>query len=95
MTAGDYVLYNNNGTAEFRKVTATNLAANKAYLPAAKLNSTAPALSVVFGDDEITSIATPKTTVVTDDQYYDLNGRRIAQPTKGIYIKNGKKIIVK
>lgn len=95
MTAGDYVLYNNNGTAEFRKVTATNLAANKAYLPAAKLNSTAPALSVVFGDDEITSIATPKTTVVTDDQYYDLSGRRIAQPTKGIYIKNGKKIIVK
>lgn len=95
MTAEDYVLYNNNGTAEFRKVTATNLAANKAYLPAAKLNSTAPALSVVFGDDEITSIATPKTTVVTDDQYYDLSGRRIAQPTKGIYIKNGKKIIVK
>ena len=31
MTAGDYVLYNNSGTAEFRKVTATELAANKAY----------------------------------------------------------------
>lgn len=95
MTPGDYVLYNNNGTAEFRQVTASNLAANKAYLPAAKLNSTAPALSVVFGDDETTSIATPKTAVVIDDQYYDLSGRRIAQPTKGIYIKNGKKIIVK
>lgn len=95
LDAGNYILYNNNGVAEFRQVKASDLKANKAYLPASKLNSSAPSLSVVFGDDEITSIATPKTTVVTDDQYYDLSGRRIAQPTKGIYIKNGKKIIVK
>ena len=27
--------------------------------------------------------------------YYDLNGMRIAQPRKGIYIKNGKKVVVK
>ncbi len=27
--------------------------------------------------------------------YYDLQGRRMAQPAKGIYIKNGKKVIVK
>ena len=25
--------------------------------------------------------------------YYDLQGRRINQPTKGIYIKNGQKLI--
>ena len=90
---GDYVLYNNGTSVEFRKATGT-IAANKAYLPATAVAG-APALSVVFGDDETTSIATPKTTVVTDDQYYDLSGRRIALPTKGIYIKNGKKFIVK
>jgi uncharacterized protein YlzI (FlbEa/FlbD family) len=26
---------------------------------------------------------------------YDLQGRRVAQPTKGLYIVNGKKYIVK
>lgn len=33
--------------------------------------------------------------VVTDYQYYNLNGQRVAQPTKGVYIVNGKKIIIK
>ena len=27
--------------------------------------------------------------------YYDLQGRRVAQPTKGLYIKNNKKVVVK
>ena len=31
----------------------------------------------------------------TDEQYYDLSGRRVAQPQRGIYIKNGKKYISK
>lgn len=29
----------------------------------------------------------------TNDVWYDLQGRRVAQPTKGLYIHNGKKII--
>ena len=32
---------------------------------------------------------------VTDGVIFDLSGRRVANPTKGIYIKNGKKFIVK
>ena len=33
---------------------------------------------------------------MTNDSYFDLSGRRVAQPTKkGIYVKNGKKYIVK
>ena len=30
-----------------------------------------------------------------NDIFYDLNGRRIENPAKGIYIRNGKKIVVK
>lgn len=30
-----------------------------------------------------------------DDVYYDLQGRRVLNPTKGLYIVNGKKVIVK
>lgn len=32
---------------------------------------------------------------LTDDGWYDLNGRRVAHPTKGLYIHGGKKILVK
>ena len=28
-------------------------------------------------------------------EYYDLTGRKVHQPQKGLYIKNGKKTIVK
>ena len=27
--------------------------------------------------------------------YYDLQGRRVLQPTKGMYIVNGKKVVIK
>ena len=31
---------------------------------------------------------------VLDNVYYDLAGRRVAQPTKGLYISNGKKVMI-
>ena len=34
-------------------------------------------------------------TVAGKDEYYDLQGRRVAQPAKGLYIKNGKKVAIK
>ena len=30
-----------------------------------------------------------------ENRYYDLQGRRVAQPTKGIYILNGRKVVIK
>lgn len=93
-TTNKYVLYDNNGTPEFRPITANSyLDAYKCYLTT---TATAPALSVVFGDDETTSIATPKTTVTTNDRIYNLSGQEVKVLQRGgIYIKNGKKIIVK
>ena len=32
---------------------------------------------------------------LNDNSYYMLDGRRLAQPTKGIYIINGKKVAIK
>ena len=32
---------------------------------------------------------------IKDKSYYDLQGRRVQQPTKGLYIVNGKKVIIK
>ena len=50
-----------------------------------------------FGDDEVTAIENINRETISNNQYYDLQGRKLAgQPTqKGLYIVNGKKMIVK
>lgn len=44
---------------------------------------------------EATAINSVNTNVNDSQEVYDLQGRRVSQPTKGLYIVNGKKIFVK
>ena len=46
-------------------------------------------------EDETTAIISIKNGQVDSVTYYDLQGRRVAQPTKGVFIVNGKKVVVK
>ena len=48
-------------------------------------------------DNDITAIGiiTENDSIVNDNAYYNLQGVRVATPSKGIYIFNGKKILVK
>ena len=39
--------------------------------------------------------ATANPAEATDNTYYNLNGQRVTTPTKGIYIHNGRKVIIK
>lgn len=49
-----------------------------------------------FEDNTTTGISTTESKSVTDGQWYTLGGMRIDKPTtKGIYVRNGKKFIVK
>ena len=51
-----------------------------------------------FGDDDnTTGISLPEAVVIENDgPIYDLSGRRIiGEPQKGIYVKNGKKVVIK
>ncbi|MBQ6767249.1 MAG: hypothetical protein IJP46_01070 [Prevotella sp.] len=75
---------------KFKLFTGTEIPQGKAYLPA---TTEAPALDLDFGEGT-TGIQNIERTV-NDNQYYDLSGRRVAQPTKGLYIVNGKKVIIK
>ena len=50
-------------------------------------------LSITSGVDAIQS-PQPTDNASDDDAYYSLLGQRVANPSKGIYIKNGKKIIL-
>ena len=84
-----YVLYN----GEFVKSTSGTIPANRAYLPIAKEQGAPARLSIAFGNEEtgISSVAAVK----TDNVFFNLGGQRIAQPTKGLYIVNGKKVVLK
>ena len=48
-----------------------------------------------FSDGETTGIEAIMQTDGVTGEVYDLQGRRVENPQKGIYIKNGKKIVVK
>ena len=76
---------------------AGTLSAGKCWIELTQSPNNARALSIVFeGELTPTGISTVKTTVdKMDGEWYDLSGRRVAQPAKGIYVKNGKKVIVK
>ena len=66
----------------------------KAYLKATEIGGGARELTINFGDE--TAIQTlENSNKVNDGVIYDLSGRRVENPTKGIYIMNGKKFVVK
>lgn len=48
-----------------------------------------------FGSDETTGIDTVHSAQCTVNGFYNLNGQRVENPTKGLYILNGKKVIMK
>lgn len=74
------------------------LPAGKAYLATTEdlnpVTSGAPFLGIEVGG-ETTGIANVNVNANADSSWYDLSGRRVAQPTKGLYIVNGKKVIIK
>ncbi len=56
----------------------------------------AASFNLDMGDGETTGISSMHNSeCIMHNEYFDLQGRRVAQPTKGIYIVNGKKIVVK
>lgn len=95
---GDYVLDNTGDVLSFKKTTAAaNVAGNYVYLPAA--NVTAEADELPFNDPKETTTDIREINVEQSaaavKAVYDLQGRRLAAPAKGINIINGKKVLVK
>lgn len=71
----------------------------KAYLHISKTHFPSNAKTAyVFGDienDVPTSINTAETPLQTSDAIYDLAGRRVMKADKGIYVVNGRKVVIK
>ena len=101
-----YVLsVNSNGKLGFYHSNNANMSANKAYLEMIDIvEQTYPQAknaSFSFGDidDEeegtVTGITVATENNSTDAPIYDLSGRKVENPGRGIYIRNNKKFVVK
>ena len=88
-----YVLANGGSGVGFYKATVgTAIAAGKAYL----VNPSDAPFFLLDVANEATGINVVKGAEFNvNGEVYDLQGRRVAQPTKGLYIVNGKKIVIK
>ena len=94
-TDGDLVLGYGTYGIGFYGLNGTTLAGFKSYLPSDKVAS-ARELKMVF-DDEVTGIRTIDNGQKTlkNGAFYDLSGRRVQNPQHGLYIVNGKKVVIK
>ena len=74
---------------------AFDLAAKKAYL-AIPDDAMSARDYLWFVDDDVTSVADVRSKKAdARSEYFNLAGQRVAQPTKGLYIVNGKKYVIK
>jgi len=78
---------------KFARSKSGTLEAGKCYLDLSGTTYNAPMFNLGINPTGIDEIEVRDTR--TDHQFYDLSGRRVMNPTKGLYIVNGKKIIIK
>ena len=85
-----YVLNGKNGAGFYKLSDGGTIGANKAYLTYGGAGA-----REFFLFDEATGIEMPTVEDVNADALvYDLQGRRVLNPTKGLYIVNGKKVFI-
>ena len=89
-----YVLANkSNGVGFYKLKDDVIIPAGKCFLAVA--NTSAPEF-LGFGGDDTTGInAVNGEGFTVNGEFYNLAGQRVAQPTKGLYIVNGKKVVIK
>lgn len=86
--AGNFILMD----GVFIPCIAGTLPAGKAYLPKSAVSSDAKVITLVFGESTgINEIQKAE----TEGAIYNLSGMRVSKTQKGVYIMNGRKVIVK
>ena len=68
---------------------------HKAYLPTTETTGPANSVGYTFDFSGTTGISEVESEVVVDEAIFDLTGRKVEKPARGIYIVNGNKTFVK
>ena len=87
----NYVLGKHNGEVGFYKAGGMTVATDKAYI---QTSISSARIAIDFDEMDVTGVNEVKTTNRTNE-FFNLAGQRVAQPTKGLYIVNGRKVIIK
>ena len=83
-------------SGQFHPANAGTIPANKAYLLATDIPSPSGSRPLNLVYEETTGInATQISNDLLSGDYYNLAGQRVTKPSKGLYIVNGKKVIIK
>jgi len=90
-TKYNYILNVVDNVLGFYKANNQMVATNRAYLQ----TTISAASRIAINFDEASGIADVNRETTTEDRYYDMQGRQVALPTKGLYIVNGKKVVIK
>lgn len=80
-------------SGEFHAVISGKMPAGKAYLSIAKGSAAAGSKFVLVFED--TTGISQYQTIQSAGVCFDLQGRRVDNPQKGIYVRNGKKVVIK
>ena len=89
---GVYVLYNGASGVGFYLWSGGSLGAGRVYLPAI-----VNAREFIGLDSETTGISTVNSEAKSlfNGEFFNMAGQRVAKPAKGLYIVNGKKVVIK
>jgi hypothetical protein len=88
----NYVLASSDQGVGFYAAGGLGVVPSKAYL---QTTANSARLNVVFSDETTGINAVQGAAQTVDGEVYNLNGQRVATPKRGLYIQNGKKIIMK
>ena len=87
-----WILVNN----QFVRTASGSIPANRCYLALDKNSITVPHFAPAINFGGLTGIDEPRDKKENVEmKIYNLNGQRVQNPTKGLYIVNGKKVIIK
>ena len=92
----NYVLADGNKGIGFYKANFTAIAANKAYLPSENITNAQGVMMAFSFGNEVTGIDNVNAAAPAAKKYYDLQGRRVLYPAKGIFVtEDGQKVLFK
>ena len=92
----NYVLADGNKGIGFYKANFTAIPANKAYLPVANVQNAQGVMMAFSFGDEVTGIDNVNAAEAAAKKYYDLQGRCVLYPAKGIFVtEDGQKVLFK
>lgn len=96
---GRYTIASNGTEQTMAKKAAGDITANSAWLPAEELGLTASSIPMTEGEGSVDAITVgpERPAVLPGDMIYDYNGRRVNNPTPGLYINatTGRPVMIR